>query len=72
MRKHRDIKLVTMKSEGIIYHQNQTIMQQNSFPKYPLEIEIRKTQTRMNKPVYLGLSILEFSKTPFVSFRMTM
>ena len=33
-----------------------------------LAIEIRKTQVLMNKPVYLGLSILELSKTVMYEF----
>ena len=33
-----------------------------------LPIEIRKTQVLMNKPVYLGLSILELSKTVMYEF----
>ena len=33
-----------------------------------LAIEIRKTQILMNKPVYLGLSILDMSKTVMYEF----
>ena len=33
-----------------------------------LAIEIKKTQTLMNKPVYLGLSILDLSKTIMYEF----
>ena len=33
------------------------------FTEQLLAVEMRKTQVIMNKPVYLGLSILELSKT---------
>ena len=33
-----------------------------------LPIEMRKTQILMNKPVYLGLSILDLSKTVMYEF----
>ena len=33
------------------------------FTENLLAIEMKKTQTLMNKPIYLGLSILELSKT---------
>ena len=33
---------------------------------------MKKTQILMNKPVYLGLSILDLSKTVMYEFRMIM
>ena len=63
VRKHRDIKLVTTDKK-----RNQLV----SEPNYPttkwflenlLAIEIKKIKAKMNKSVYLGLSILEISKT---------
>ena len=33
------------------------------FSENLLEIEMKKTKVKMNKPVYLGFSILEISKT---------
>ena len=35
----------------------------NFFRENLLAIEMRKTQMLMNKPVYLGLSLLDLSKT---------
>ena len=46
VRKHRDIKLVTKKSTKF-------------FTEHLLTIEIKKKEILMNKPVHLGLSILE-------------
>ena len=39
------------------------------FSENLLAIEIKKTKVKMNKPVYLGLSILEISKTSMYEFR---
>ena len=33
---------------------------------------MRKTQILMNKPVYLGLSILDLSKTVYMNFGLIM
>ena len=38
------------------------------FSEKLLAIETKKTKVKMNKPVYLGLSILEISKTPMYEF----
>ena len=38
------------------------------FTEHPLVIEMKKTQIFMNKPVYLGLSILELSKILIYEF----
>ena len=55
---HRDIKLVTTNRE-----RNNLISEPNShttkcFPENVFAIEMKKVKLKMNKPVYLGLSIL--------------
>ena len=68
MRKHRDIKLVTTERRinyllsGPNYHTTKF------FTKNLLAIEIKKTQVVMNNPVYLGLSILDISKSKMCKF----
>ena len=62
VRKHRGFKLVTTKKR-----KNYLVSEPNYhgikfFIENLLAIKIRKTQIFMNKPVYLGLSILELSK----------
>ena len=62
VRKHRVIKLVTTESR-----RNYLVLEPNyDTPKFLtghlLTIEMKKMQILMNKPVYLGLSILELSK----------
>ena len=62
IRKHRDIKLVaTEKKRSKLvsepnYHTINLISEDLSI------IELKKTKVNMNKPIYLGLSILEISK----------
>ena len=68
IRKHRDIKLVTTdkKRSKLVsepnYHTINLISEDLSI------IEMKKTKVRMNKPIYLGLSILEISKTLMYEF----
>ena len=62
LRKHRDIKLVTT-----IKRRNQLVSEPNShttkwFSENLLAIEMNKIKAKMNKPVYLGLSILKISR----------
>ena len=59
VRKHRDIKLVTTDKR-----RNQFVSELNYhttkwFSENLLAIKMKKTKVKMNKPVYLGLSILE-------------
>ena len=62
IRKHRDIKLVTTdkKRKKLVsepnYHTMNYILEDLSI------IEMNKTKVKMNKPIYLGLSILDISK----------
>ena len=68
VRKHRNIKLVSTerRSDYLVSEPNyHTTM---FFTENLLAIEIRQTQVLMNKPVYLGLSILDLSKTVMYEF----
>ena len=38
------------------------------FSKHLFAMEMRKTQIKMDKPVYLGQAILDLSKTPIYEF----
>ena len=63
LRKHRDIKIVTTdgrRSELISEPDYHTI---KPFSEYLLEIEMKKTKVEICKPVYLGISIFDISKT---------
>ena len=68
IRKHRDIKLVTTdrKRSKLVsepsYHTIILISEDLSI------IEVKKTKVKMNKPIYLGLSILEISKILMYEF----
>ena len=68
VRKHRDIKLVTTDKRG-----NQLMSEPNYhttkwFSENLLAIEMKKTKVKINKPVHVGLSILEISKTLMYEF----
>ena len=68
IRKHRDIKLVTTdkKRSKLVSEPNcHTI---NLVSEDLSIIEMKKTKVKMNKPIYLGLSILEISKTLMFEF----
>ena len=68
VRKHRDIKLVTTdkKRSKLVsepnYHRMNYVSEDLSI------IEMKRTKVKMNKPIYLGLSILETSKTLIYEF----
>ena len=68
VRKHRDIKLVTTDER-----RNQLVSEPNYhtkiwFSENLLATEMEKAKLKMNKSVYLGLSILEISKTLIYEF----
>ena len=62
-RKHRDIKLVTTeeKRSKLVSEPNYHTTKHSS--KNLLTIEMKKTKVKMNKPVYLGMSISDISKS---------
>ena len=63
IRKHRDIKLVTTKEKRIKLVSQPNYHKTKHFSDNLLVIEMKKTKVKMNKPVYLGMSILDTSKT---------
>ena len=68
VRKHRDIKLVTTERRRNYLVSEPNYHTTKFFTENLLAIEMRKTQILMNKPVYLGLSILDLSKTVMYEF----
>ena len=68
VRKHRDIKVVTTDKR-----RNQLVSEPNyhtvkCFSENLMAIEMKKTKVKMNKPIYLGMSILNISKTFMYEF----
>ena len=68
VRKHRDLKLITREKR-----RNYLVLEPNYhttkfFTENLLTIEMRKTRILMRKPVYLGLSMLDLSKTVMYEF----
>ena len=68
VKKHRDIKLVTTDKR-----RNQLVTEPNYhtikwFSENLLAIEMKKTKVKMNKPIYLGLTILAISKILMYEF----
>ena len=68
IRKHRDIKLVATdkKRSKLVSEPNYDTI--NLISEDLSIIEMKKTKVKMNKPIYLGLSILEISKTLMYEF----
>ena len=68
LKKHRDIKLVTAdeKRNNLISKPNYHTTE--SFSEYLLATERKKTKVKMNKPVYIGMSILDISKMLMYEF----
>ena len=68
VRKHRDIKLVTTDKK-----RNQLVSEPNYhttkwFSENLLATEMKKIKVKMNKPIYLGLAILDISKRLIYEF----
>ena len=68
VRKHRYIKLVTKKKRRNCLVSEPNYHTTKFFTEIVLAIVMRKTQILMNKLVYLGLSILDLSKTVMYEF----
>ena len=68
VRKHKDIKLVTTEEK-----RNKLVSEPNyhttkHFSENLLSIEMKKVKTKINKLKYLGMSILDISKTLMYGF----
>ena len=68
VRKHRDIKLVASDEK-----RNKLVSEPNyhtakRFSENLVAVEVKKTKVKMNKPIYLSMSILDISKTLMYEF----
>ena len=68
IRKHRDIKLVTTDKKRSKLVSEPNFYAMNLISEDLSIIEMKKTKIKMNKPIYLGLSILEISKILMYEF----
>ena len=68
LRKHTDIKLATTdeKRSKLISEPNYHTTKR--FSENLLAIEMKKTKVKMNEPIYLGMWILDISKTLMYKF----
>ena len=71
VRKHRDIKLVSTERRRNHLVSKPNYHATKFFTEYLPAIEMKKTQMYMDKPAYLGLSILELSKIFMYEFCTT-
>ena len=67
--KYSDIKLVTTEKRRNCLVSEPNCATAKFFTEKLLAIEMKKSKILMNKPVYLGLSILELSKILMYEFR---
>ena len=72
VRKHRGIKLVTTERRRNYLAPQPNYYTTKFFTEYLLAIEMKRTKILMNKPVHLGLMILELSKISTNEFCMIM
>ena len=68
VRKHRDIKLVTTEKRRTKLVSEPNYHTTEQFSENLLAIEMKKTSVKMNEPLYLGMSMLDISKTLMYEF----
>ena len=68
VRNHRDIKLVTTEKRRITLVSEPNCHTTKQFSENLLAIKMKKAKVKVNKPVYLGMSILDISKTLMFDF----
>ena len=68
VRKHRDIKLLTTDKNRSKLFSEPNYHTMNYISEDLSIIEMKRTKVKMNKPIYLGLSILEISKLLMYEF----
>ena len=67
-RNHRDIKLVTSEKRRSILVSEPNYHSSKCISKDLMIREMRKVEVKMNKPIYLGQTILDISKTLMYEF----
>ena len=67
-RKHRDIRLVTTEAIRNKFASEHNYHSTKCISKNLLVMEMKKTEVKMNKPIYLGQAILDLSKTLMYEF----
>ena len=70
VRKHRDIELITTEQKRSKLVSELNCHTKKHFTENLLVKEMKKTKVKMNKPLYLGMSILDISKTLMYDFGM--
>ena len=68
VRNHRDIKLITSEKRRKRLVSEPNYHSCKMFSDNLMAIEMKKTRVKMNKPLYLGLSILDISKILMYEF----
>ena len=68
VRNHRDIKIVAMDKQRIILASEPNYYSTKYISKDFLIMEMKKTEVKTNKPIYLGQAILDLSKTLMYEF----
>ena len=63
VRNHRDIKLVTSDKRRKRLVSEPNYHTSKKFSEHLMAIEVKKTKIKMSKPIYLGMSTLDISKT---------
>ena len=63
VRNYRDIKLVATNKRRSQLVSEPNYHTSKYFSEHLMAIEMKKTKVKMNKPIYLGMSILGTSKT---------
>ena len=63
IRNHKDMKLVTSDKKYLKYVMKPNFKDGHPFSKHLFAVEMGKREMTMNKPVYLGQTILDLSKT---------
>ena len=68
VRNHRDIKLITTDKRRKRLVSEPNYHSHKKFSDHLMAIEMKKTRVKMTKPLYLGMSILDISKTLMYEF----
>ena len=68
VRKHRDIKLITTEKRRIKLVSEPNYRTTKQLSENLIAVEMKKAKVKINKPVYLGMTILDISKTLMYEF----